>query len=93
MENVAQVLDNNLVEFPKDLLRHYSFHQHGRRDARCNPFVIGNPIVSSMTSFNTNNYNIPQIPGDDIAKKWNQRQFNGKKKKRRRKFSQIFAKL
>ena len=42
------------------------------------PFVIGNSIVSSMTFFNSNS--IPQIPGENIAKKWNQRQLKKKKK-------------
>lgn len=61
---------------------------HGRRDVRSNPFVIGNPIVSSMAFFTTNN--IPQIPGDDIAKKWNQRQFKGKKRKRKKIYSIVY---
>ena len=85
MKNEAQVLDNNLVLFPKD----FSW-QHGRRDDRCNPFLIVNPVVSSMT-FSTNN--IPQILGDDTGEKWVQIKGKLKKKKsiRGRKFSQLFA--
>ena len=45
-------------------------------------------IVSSMTFFITNN--IPQIPGDDIAKKWDLCQFK-EKKEEDKKFSQLFA--
>ena len=68
------------VKFSKDFFRHCSFHQHGRRVVRCNPFVLGNPKVLSMTS----------VQGDDIAKKWNQRKFKGRKR-RGRKFSKIIC--
>ena len=77
MKNEAQVLDDNLVLFPKDF-----FWQHGRRDDRCNPFLIVNPVVSSMT-FSTNN--IPQILGDDTGEKWVQIKGKLKKKKSKRK--------
>lgn len=30
-QNVAQVLHNNRIEFPKDLFRYSFVHQHGRR--------------------------------------------------------------
>ena len=49
MENVAQVLDNNLIKESQDFFCYYFFHQNGRRDVRCNPFVFGNPTVSSMS--------------------------------------------
>ena len=31
-QNVAQVLHNNRIKFPKDFFRYCSVHQHGRRD-------------------------------------------------------------
>ena len=34
-QNVAQVLHNNRIKFPKDYFRYCSVHQHGRRDVRC----------------------------------------------------------
>ena len=34
-----QVLHNNRVKFPKDILLHCSVHQHGRRDVRCKPSI------------------------------------------------------
>ena len=33
-ENLPQVLHNNKVKFPKDILMHCSVHHHGRRDVR-----------------------------------------------------------
>ena len=30
-QNVAQVLHNNRIKFPKDYFRYCSVHQHGRR--------------------------------------------------------------
>ena len=34
-----QVLRDNRVKFPKDILPHCSVHQHGRCDVRCKPSV------------------------------------------------------
>ena len=80
MRTVAQVLENNLVIFPKDLFWPLFFHQqHGHHDVGRNPFQIVNPIVSSMT-FSTNN--IPQILGDDTGEKWVQIKGNLNRKKK-----------
>ena len=35
-QNVAQVLHNNRIKFPKDFFHYCSVHQHGRRDEREN---------------------------------------------------------
>ena len=59
-------------------------HQHGRRDVRCNLFLIVNPIVLSMT-FST--YNIPQTLGE----KWIQIKGNLKKKNKRKKIRSIIC--
>ena len=35
-----QVLHNNRVKFPKDILMHSSVHQHDRRDVRCKTSIV-----------------------------------------------------
>ena len=38
-QNVAQVLHNNRIKFPKDLFRCCSVNQHGRRDVTSKPKI------------------------------------------------------
>ena len=35
-----QVLQNDGVKFPKDVLLHRSAHQHGSSDVRCKPGIV-----------------------------------------------------
>ena len=38
-QNVARVLHNNRIKFPKDFFRYCSVHQHGRRDVTWKPRI------------------------------------------------------
>ena len=40
MENVAQVLHNNKIKFPKDFFRYFFVHQHGRGDVTWKPRIV-----------------------------------------------------
>ena len=39
-QNVAPVLHNNRIKFPKDYLHYCSVHQHGRHDVRCKSRIV-----------------------------------------------------